>query len=98
MSVPAVTMHCNVTLAHSMHSPKCTHISIMSSADLSRQRVILDVDTGVDDAEAIMLAVAQPHLEVVAITCVSGNIDVQQVCSNTIRVLQVCDKLQVSNK
>ena len=62
----------------------------------NRQRVILDVDTGVDDAEAIMLAVAQPHLEVVAITCVSGNIDVQQVCSNTLRVLQVCDKLLVS--
>ena len=62
----------------------------------NRQRVILDVDTGVDDAEAIMLAVAQPHLEVVAITCVSGNIDVQQVCSNTLRVLHVCNKLQVS--
>ena len=79
---------------------KDTHISNMSSAitgaDLSRKRVILDVDTGVDDAEAIMLAVAQPHLEVVAITCVSGNIDVQQVCINTLRVLQVCDKLHVS--
>ena len=60
----------------------------------TRQRVILDVDTGVDDAEAIMLAVAQPHIEVVAITCVSGNIDVQQVYAWQIILTQSKQKPQ----
>ncbi len=49
--------------------------------------VILDVDTGIDDALAIMLAVRHPDLELRAITCVSGNVNVDQVVANTQYVL-----------
>ncbi len=52
-----------------------------------RRRVVLDVDTGVDDALAILLAVAHPALEVAAITCVGGNVDLPRVVRNTLRVL-----------
>ena len=38
------------------------------------RRVILDADTGVDDALAILLAMRSPELHVEAITAVSGNI------------------------
>jgi inosine-uridine nucleoside N-ribohydrolase len=49
--------------------------------------VILDVDTGVDDALAILFAVRHPALRLRAITCVAGNAAVDQVVTNTLRVL-----------
>ena len=56
-----------------------------------RQRVILDVDTGVDDALAIMLAVRSPELEVLGITTVNGNVPVAGCTANTLLVLEVLD-------
>ena len=49
--------------------------------------VILDVDTGVDDALAILFAVRHPALDVRAISCVTGNVPVEQVVTNTLKVL-----------
>jgi pyrimidine-specific ribonucleoside hydrolase len=49
--------------------------------------IILDVDTGVDDALAILLAVRHPGIRLRAISCVAGNTDVDQVVTNTLRVL-----------
>jgi pyrimidine-specific ribonucleoside hydrolase len=49
--------------------------------------VILDVDTGVDDALALLLAVRSPDLDLRAVTCVAGNADVDQVLRNTLVVL-----------
>ena len=49
--------------------------------------VILDVDTGVDDALAVLLAVRHPALDVRAITCTGGNAPLAQVVTNTLRVL-----------
>jgi len=61
------------------------------------KKVIIDCDTGVDDAQAIMCALSRPDLiEVIAITCVQGNVDIFNVCQNTLRVLKVCDRLDVS--
>jgi inosine-uridine nucleoside N-ribohydrolase len=59
------------------------------------EKYIIDVDTGVDDAQAIMLALSRPDIQVVGITCVAGNVDVDQVCVNTLKVLSVCDRLDV---
>ncbi|KAI8782544.1 pyrimidine-specific ribonucleoside hydrolase RihA isoform X2 [Biomphalaria glabrata] len=55
-------------------------------------KVILDVDTGIDDSHAIMLALAHPNVEILAITCVNGNVNVDLVCQNTLRVLKACDR------
>lgn len=49
--------------------------------------IILDVDTGVDDALAILFAVRHPHLRLRAISCVAGNAHVDQVVANTLKVL-----------
>jgi pyrimidine-specific ribonucleoside hydrolase len=49
--------------------------------------VILDVDTGVDDAMALMLAVRHPQIDLRAVTCVAGNAPVDQVLANTLYVL-----------
>ena len=47
----------------------------------------MDVDTGVDDAYALMFAARHPNLDLLGVTCVDGNVDVDQVVSNTITVL-----------
>jgi len=49
--------------------------------------VILDVDTGVDDALAILFAVKHPGLDVLGISCVAGNAPLAQVVDNTLRIL-----------
>lgn len=53
------------------------------------QRVYLDVDTGVDDALAILLAVMHPDLDVRGITTVDGNVDIDNVTRNTLQVLEL---------
>jgi inosine-uridine nucleoside N-ribohydrolase len=52
-----------------------------------RTKLILDVDTGTDDAVAIMLAALHPSLELVGCTTVNGNVEVQHCTDNTLRVL-----------
>jgi pyrimidine-specific ribonucleoside hydrolase len=51
--------------------------------------VLLDVDTGVDDALAILTAVLHPRIDVIGISCVTGNVSLDRVVENTLRVLDV---------
>jgi pyrimidine-specific ribonucleoside hydrolase len=53
--------------------------------------VILDVDTGVDDALAILFALAHPGITVLGISCVAGNASLERVVDNTLRILDVAD-------
>ncbi len=57
--------------------------------------LILDVDTGVDDALAILFAVRHPNLHLRAISCVAGNTDVDQVVANTLKVLDAAGAADV---
>lgn len=50
-------------------------------------RLVLDVDTGTDDAVAIMLAALHPGLELIGVTTVSGNVPLANTTENTLRVL-----------
>jgi inosine-uridine nucleoside N-ribohydrolase len=49
--------------------------------------VILDVDTGIDDALALALAVASPRVDLVAVTTLAGNVGVDRTTENTLAVL-----------
>ncbi|PRY49225.1 pyrimidine-specific ribonucleoside hydrolase [Knoellia remsis] len=53
--------------------------------------VILDVDTGTDDACAILLAALHPDLDLRAVTCVGGNAPLDDVVRNTLVVLEAAD-------
>jgi len=53
--------------------------------------LILDVDTGVDDALAILFALRCARVNLRAITCVGGNVGVEQVVTNTLAVLDAAD-------
>ncbi|XP_051261037.1 inosine-uridine preferring nucleoside hydrolase isoform X1 [Dicentrarchus labrax] len=58
------------------------------------KKFLVDVDCGVDDAQAIMMALAAPNVNLLGITCVHGNTTVENVCKNVLRVLQNCNKLE----
>jgi len=50
--------------------------------------IIIDCDTGVDDALAIMLALKSPELDLCAITTVSGNVHVDKTSINSLKILE----------
>jgi len=60
-----------------------------------RTALILDVDTGIDDSLALLYAAASPEAEIVAATCVSGNIDGAQVAINTRAVLELAGRTDI---
>ncbi|NUQ32751.1 MAG: nucleoside hydrolase [Dermatophilaceae bacterium] len=57
--------------------------------------VVLDVDTGVDDACALLLAALHPGLALRAVTCVGGNAPVDDVVANTLTVLDAAGRADV---
>jgi purine nucleosidase len=54
--------------------------------------LILDVDTGIDDSLALLYAIASPEAELVAVTCVGGNVDARQVERNTRAVIELAGR------
>lgn len=52
-------------------------------------RVVLVVDTGVDDALALMVAIRHPGLQLHGIVCSAGNVQLRRVLANTAYVLGV---------
>lgn len=62
---------------------------------MSKRKFIIDCDTGVDDAFALMLALSRDDVDVVAITCVNGNTTLDQVAVNVMKVLEVCQRTDV---
>lgn len=53
------------------------------------KKVIIDVDTGIDDALAIILAINSNRLDILGITTVAGNVPVELATKNTLRVLKL---------
>ena len=51
------------------------------------RKLVLDCDTGTDDAVAIMLAALHPALGLLGVTTVNGNVEVAQCTDNTLRTL-----------
>jgi inosine-uridine nucleoside N-ribohydrolase len=60
-----------------------------------RTTLILDVDTGIDDSLALLYAAGSPDADLLAVTCVSGNIDARQVAVNTRAVLELAGRSDV---
>lgn len=51
------------------------------------KNILIDTDCGVDDAVAIMIALASSELNVLGLTTVNGNVGVKQVTENVLRLL-----------
>ena len=52
----------------------------------------MDVDTGIDDAVAIMMALQSPEIEIIGITSVTGNVTARAAALNTLGILRIMDK------
>ena len=52
--------------------------------------VFADVDTGVDDAFALVYLLASPDAELIGIASTGGNVGVDQVCRNNLGLLALC--------
>ena len=59
------------------------------------QPLVLDVDTGLDDALALLLALRSPEVNVVGVTTVAGNVALPDVLRNTRHVLDTAGATSV---
>lgn len=57
---------------------------------VSASPVFADVDTGVDDAIALVYLLASPEADLVGIASTGGNVGVDQVCENNLGLLELC--------
>ncbi|WP_182201521.1 nucleoside hydrolase [Paraliobacillus salinarum] len=58
-------------------------------------KVILDVDTGIDDALAIIYGIESKKVDLVGITTVNGNVPLHMVNKNTRKVLQLIGRTDI---
>lgn len=54
-------------------------------------KVLFDVDTGVDDAFALLYAILKPQYEIVGISTVCGNVESWLAAENTLKILDLVD-------
>ncbi|MEQ8482164.1 MAG: nucleoside hydrolase [Hoeflea sp.] len=59
---------------------------------MTPRKIIIDTDPGQDDAAAIMLALASPEIEVLAITAVAGNVPLKLTSLNARIVTEICGR------
>ena len=57
---------------------------------MSRQRLIVDVDTGIDDSLALLYLLASPEAQIAGIASTAGNVPVEQVAANNLNWLELC--------
>lgn len=62
----------------------------MTGLGQTRLPVFADVDTGVDDAMALVYLLASPDAELVGIASTGGNVPTDQVCRNNLGLLELC--------
>ena len=54
--------------------------------------ILMDVDTGIDDALALVYLLSRPEVHLQAITCTAGNVGARQVALNTLALLELCGR------
>lgn len=63
---------------------------------MARRTIILDCDPGIDDAVAILLALASPEeIDLAAVTCVAGNVPLVDTERNARRVLTLAGRTDI---
>jgi len=58
-------------------------------------KLILDLDTGIDDALALAYALASPEIDLIGVTCTYGNVVVEQSVRNTLAILELFGRTDV---
>jgi inosine-uridine nucleoside N-ribohydrolase len=55
------------------------------------EKVLIDTDPGVDDAQAVFFALASEDLEVVGLTTIFGNVETALATRNALRLIEIAD-------
>ena len=56
------------------------------------RRILIDTDTGSDDAVALIIALRDPEVRVEAITAVAGNVPLDQAVQNALYTVALCEQ------
>ncbi|WP_105404498.1 nucleoside hydrolase [Neorhizobium sp. T7_12] len=63
---------------------------------MSALRFLYDCDPGADDALAMLLVLGRPDaLDMIALTCVAGNVGLEPVVNNARRILELCGRRDI---
>jgi inosine-uridine nucleoside N-ribohydrolase len=54
-----------------------------------RRKLIIDCDPGIDDAVALVIAMQNPHFEILGITTTFGNATIEQATRNALRIVEL---------
>jgi purine nucleosidase len=70
-----------------------------SPSSVEPRPVILDVDTGIDDMVALLIAATAPELNLRGVTCVAGNVEIHHVARYPGKLLRMAGRgdVPVSN-
>lgn len=58
----------------------------------TQRQVVVDTDTGLDDAHSLLYLLAQPDIEILGLTSIFGNTTTEQASRNIAAVLDVADR------
>ena len=64
----------------------------MINANNVKKKIIIDTDPGQDDAVAILLALASPEFNVLGITCVAGNVELNLTTINACKICELAGR------
>ena len=67
-------------------------IHVEKENHMSKLPIIIDTDPGIDDALAIAIALFSEELDVKLITTVAGNVSLEQVTENALKLLKFYEK------
>jgi inosine-uridine nucleoside N-ribohydrolase len=59
------------------------------------QKIIIDTDPGVDDAMAIQFALNSPELDVIGLTTIYGNVNLELCTTNALRLLDLAQRTDI---
>ena len=61
----------------------------------ARRALLIDCDTGIDDALALLYACASPEAEIAGVGCVAGNVELPHIVRNTLTVLELAGRAEI---
>ena len=62
---------------------------------MAKMKMIIDCDTGVDDALAITYILANPDIELLGVTTTFGNVDLDMAATNSKLILELFHKGEI---
>ncbi|XP_031102964.1 probable uridine nucleosidase 1 isoform X2 [Ipomoea triloba] len=68
---------------------------VYSSAGKNPEKIIIDTDPGIDDTVAILMAFQTPHLEILGLTTIFGNVTTKNATRNALLLCEIAGRPDV---